>query len=148
MSRFTNPAADTTERQAGVRIGDAERDRAADSLGAHFRAGRLDPHEYAERVDVAYRARTERDLAPLFADLPGGVPRIGAPDGDRHHVARRRPVLGFGRAVVFLILVAAAAMAVSAHVPLIVLVPLLWFTVVRRGFAHPRGPGRGGRQRI
>jgi hypothetical protein len=58
-----------------VRIGNAERDRAADLLGEHFRAGRLDVHEYDERITAAYAAKTDADLAPLFVDLPGSWSR-------------------------------------------------------------------------
>ncbi len=53
-----------------VRIGNAERDRAAELLGEHFRAGRLNVVEYDERVGAAYAAQTEADLRPLFVDLP------------------------------------------------------------------------------
>jgi Flp pilus assembly protein TadB len=53
-----------------VRIGNAEREAAADDLGEHFRAGRLDVHEYDERITAAYAARTIEDLQTLFTDLP------------------------------------------------------------------------------
>lgn len=39
-------------------------------LGEHFAAGRLEPHEYDERVAQAYTARTQADLDRLFTDLP------------------------------------------------------------------------------
>jgi hypothetical protein len=55
---------------SGVRIGSAERDAALDSLGAHLRAGRLDPEEYSDRVAAVATARYTSDLMPLFADLP------------------------------------------------------------------------------
>ena len=53
-----------------VRIGDAERDRAVSDLGDHFAAGRLTRDEFDARVDQAMAARFDRDLQPLFADLP------------------------------------------------------------------------------
>ena len=53
-----------------VRIGDAERDRAVSDLGDHFAAGRLTREEFDARVDQAMAARFDRDLQPLFADLP------------------------------------------------------------------------------
>jgi Domain of unknown function (DUF1707) len=53
-----------------IRIGDAERDAAAASLGEHYAAGRLTKTEYDERVDQVWAARFEQDLKPLFADLP------------------------------------------------------------------------------
>lgn len=53
-----------------VRIGDREREEAARVLGDHFAEGRLDRGEYDDRLAAAFAARTERDLAVLFADLP------------------------------------------------------------------------------
>jgi hypothetical protein len=53
-----------------LRIGDRERDAAVAALGEHYAAGRLTKEEYDERADVAWRARTNADLAPLFVDLP------------------------------------------------------------------------------
>lgn len=53
-----------------MRIGDHERDAAISALGEHYAAGRLTKEEYDERSEVAWRARTSSDLAPLFVDLP------------------------------------------------------------------------------
>ncbi|HEU4514502.1 MAG TPA: DUF1707 domain-containing protein [Nocardioidaceae bacterium] len=52
------------------RIGDAERDAAVSALSEHYVAGRLTKDEYDERSEVAWKARTNSDLAPLFLDLP------------------------------------------------------------------------------
>lgn len=80
----------------GLRIGNAERDRAAELLGEHFRAGRLDVVEYDERVSAAYAAHTDADLLPLFTDLPKpktantsrpGVREMSRPLRERHHQA-------------------------------------------------------------
>jgi Domain of unknown function (DUF1707) len=57
-----------------VRIGDAERDRAMSDLGDHFAAGRLTRDEFDARVDQAMTARFDRDLQPLFVDLPRAEP--------------------------------------------------------------------------
>ena len=57
------------------RIGDAERDRAADYLREHMSVGRLSQEEFDERVTAALQARTAADLEPLFGDLP--APRPG-----------------------------------------------------------------------
>lgn len=67
------------ERPGGrIRIGDQERDDAVQRLGAHYEAGRLTAEEHAERVGEALQAKTEADLAALFADLPGeGRPSDG-----------------------------------------------------------------------
>jgi hypothetical protein len=56
------------------RIGDAERDRAAEYLRDHLAEGRLDQPEFDERLTQALTARTQADLDPLFADLPGPKP--------------------------------------------------------------------------
>ena len=53
-----------------LRVSDADRDRAVAELSEHFEAGRLTAEELDERTGRALRARTERELADLFADLP------------------------------------------------------------------------------
>ncbi|WP_158548200.1 DUF1707 SHOCT-like domain-containing protein [Desertihabitans brevis] len=64
---------DQPERPA-PRIGDQERDLAVRYLQEHMAAGRLDQHEFDERMTRALGARVETDLVPLFTDLP--APRI------------------------------------------------------------------------
>ena len=54
-----------------LRIGDAEREQAAGQLAEHFAVGRIDRAEHAERLDRIWAARTQADLDPVFADLPG-----------------------------------------------------------------------------
>jgi hypothetical protein len=56
------------------RIGDAERDSAADLLREHMAQGRLSAEEFDERIDAALKARVASDLDPLFSDLPGPRP--------------------------------------------------------------------------
>lgn len=56
------------------RIGDAERDSAAELLREHLAQGRLSAEEFDERVDVALKAKLASDLDPLFSDLPGPRP--------------------------------------------------------------------------
>lgn len=56
------------------RIGDSERDQAADYLRDHMAMGRLDQAEFDERLTRALTARTQADLDPLFTDLPGPRP--------------------------------------------------------------------------
>ncbi|MFC5993033.1 DUF1707 domain-containing protein [Pseudonocardia hispaniensis] len=52
------------------RIGHEEREQAIRALNDHFAAGRLDMHEYEERVSRASAARTADELDALFSDLP------------------------------------------------------------------------------
>jgi hypothetical protein len=158
-------ASDPASMSAGLRIGDAERERAAQSLGEHLRAGRLEMAEYDERLERAYAARTANDVVPLFADLPGGSPlgphgfeshgfeshgfgSHGFGSGDlvppppRIHPSRnRRP--GFSalalpiRAVLVLALLGAAiVLTVFLTFPPLFLLPLLWFTFGRRFARH------------
>ncbi len=56
------------------RIGDAERDRAAELLREHMAQGRLSAEEFDERIGAALTAKVATDLDPLFADLPGPRP--------------------------------------------------------------------------
>lgn len=49
---------------------DADRDRAADALGAACAEGRLNAAEHGERVRAAYAARTWQQLGSPSADLP------------------------------------------------------------------------------
>ncbi|GAA1397739.1 DUF1707 domain-containing protein [Luteococcus peritonei] len=59
------------------RIGDAERDQAAELLREHMAAGRLDHAEFDERLGQALSARTQPELDALFTDLPGERPGTG-----------------------------------------------------------------------
>lgn len=76
-----------------LRIGDKERETAVNALGEHYAAGRLTKEEYDERAAVAYAAKTESSLRPLFADLPGPHPFAvtSRPTG------RQRPPSGSGQ---------------------------------------------------
>jgi hypothetical protein len=56
-----------------MRAGDADRQLVADRLRAALEEGRLDLHEYDERVQRAYAAKTYGDLDGLLTDLPGSL---------------------------------------------------------------------------
>jgi hypothetical protein len=61
----------TPDCSAGdLRVSDADRDRAISELSEHFQAGRLTADEFNERSGQALQARTGKELAVLFADLP------------------------------------------------------------------------------
>jgi hypothetical protein len=71
---------------SGLRVSDADRDRALAELSEHFQAGRLTADEHEERMSLALKARTAGDLAELFTDLPrkpsamaGPAPRPAGP---------------------------------------------------------------------
>jgi hypothetical protein len=57
-----------------MRAGDSERQAVADKLKAALDEGRLDLHEYDERLQRTYAAKTYGDLDSLVSDLPGPVP--------------------------------------------------------------------------
>ena len=56
------------------RIGDADRDRAAECLREHLAQGRLTQDEFDDRLTTALGAKTSSELEPLFADLPDPRP--------------------------------------------------------------------------
>jgi hypothetical protein len=61
---------DAPAGQRRVLASDADRDAVARRLSSAFAEGRLTSSEHAERVRVAYEARTGGELAGLTADLP------------------------------------------------------------------------------
>ena len=56
-----------------MRVGDAERDAAANDLREHFASGRLTQDELNERLDQTFAAKTRADLSGLFTDLPSST---------------------------------------------------------------------------
>ena len=131
----------------GIRIGDAEREQAVQSLGEHLRAGRLTVVEYDERLEQAFAARTEAELTPLFADLPGGSPRSGPtpPPGRSQRRPHRTVAVPIPLRLVVVLALIAAAIIVSAvtFFPPLLFIALLWFVVIRRfGWYRGYGPRR------
>ena len=55
----------------GIRISDADRERAAARLNEAMSEGRITLAELEERLTAVYAARYEADLRPPLADLPG-----------------------------------------------------------------------------
>jgi len=54
---------------AGLRLSDAERERAVGALKAHYAEGRLSTAELEARVEDVYRARTHREAAVGLRNL-------------------------------------------------------------------------------
>src|SRR4051812_34638722 len=71
----------TTLEHPDVRIGDREREQAADRLSGHAAAGRLSVEELEERLERVQAAVFTRELAAVEADLPG--PRTRSARGRR-----------------------------------------------------------------
>jgi hypothetical protein len=57
-----------------MRAADGDRQQVADRLRAALDEGRLDLHEYDERLQRAYAAKTYGELDTLLTDLPATVP--------------------------------------------------------------------------
>ncbi|MFU8851058.1 DUF1707 SHOCT-like domain-containing protein [Micromonospora sp. SL1-18] len=60
--------------QSGMRAADADREATAERLRLALEEGRLDLHEYDERLVRTYSAKTYADLDAVVADLPGPTP--------------------------------------------------------------------------
>jgi uncharacterized protein DUF1707 len=93
-----------------LRIGDAERERAAAALGEHYVQGRLTADEHGERLDRIWAARTRADLQPVFGDLP-----------DPRRTTSRAPAVRRGLPVpVLVVLAALVVLTVVTHLPFVV----------------------------
>ena len=118
-----------------LRIGNAEREKAATELGEHLAAGRLDADEYTDRVGKVYAARTAGDLAPLFADLP---PLHAGSASPTHPAAIGLP--GSRCCSSCALILACVAWAAFIQVPPFFIFPLVWIVLAGRGMS--RGPHR------
>jgi Domain of unknown function (DUF1707) len=119
----------STGSRSALRASDADRERVAAALRRHHLDGRLDTDELQDRLGACYAAKTQADLAPLLADLPGEAPpgrpaRAGAPW--RGPGAPLAAVL-----VVAFVLATAAAIAHGRPGPLPLLLVFLLFRVAR-----------------
>ncbi|MGO9501163.1 MAG: DUF1707 domain-containing protein [Streptosporangiaceae bacterium] len=140
-----------------LRIGDADRDRAAASLREHFAQGRLSLEEFNQRIDAVFAATTQSQLYRINSDLPHvltaeplpvAAPRQQREDG-RHGQSAGRPRMGA--------LASLAAVLITFFLFLVVLSPdlsgipsfgrfgilLLLFGIVRGLFRRILGGGRG-----
>jgi Flp pilus assembly protein TadB len=124
-----------------LRIGDAEREAAAQELGEHFALGRITAEEHAERLEQIMTARTEGDLAPAFRDLPRPraaqqqPPRPAAPSP----VARRDRGWDIPRVpFLFKLLLAVVAIWWGLHHFLFLLVAAIVYVVFVRRFIYRR----------
>ena len=113
-----------------LRISDADREAAVELLGEQYAVGRLTREEFDERSDAVWSAKTQGDLAPIFADLPvQESPRpvrtparlpVGAPHRPRWWPLPLAPVL-----------VALVALTVLTHLPFVLLFVVLLFAFGR-----------------
>ncbi|MBU2668659.1 DUF1707 domain-containing protein [Actinoplanes bogorensis] len=136
-----------------MRAGDGDRKAVAEQLKSALDEGRLDLHEYDERLQRTYAAKTFGDLDGLLDDLPGTVPVQHSqvqpaaapppPAAAAGPAAVRRPpwVGGYGGVVVVCVLIWLFTMLASGHWiypwPVWMLIPLVL------GFFGQRFGGRG-----
>jgi hypothetical protein len=136
-----------TSTATDLRVSDADRDRAIAQVGEHFQAGRLTVEEFDERSGIALQAKTERELAALFTDLPQDQMPTPAPSAVSGRHRPWVPVVPI--AAVVIIAAAAIGLSVSGghaadiHVGFGGLLPvLIVLLVVRRlGWIGNRGQG-------
>jgi uncharacterized membrane protein len=123
-----------------LRISDADREAAVNLLSEQYAVGRLDKDEFDERSDAVWSAKTQGDLAPVFADLPWrSPPAPQASSGPRHGW---RPRWGPRWApplvpLIFLLVL----LTFLTHVPFVLLLVGLWFVFgwrhhARRHWGH------------
>ncbi len=110
-----------------MRLSDADRQQALDTLGEHFAQGRLTRDELDERSDAVWSAKTHGDLSPIFADLPVQAP--ARPEGRRPRGPRGWPA---ARGLLVPVLVVLVVLTVITHLPLVLLGLVLWFCIGRR----------------
>jgi hypothetical protein len=117
---------------AKIRIGDAERQSAASRLQDHFAAGRLAWDELDERLGTVWAARTNGDLAGLFADLPADPVPPAEPKPARTQLANWRQRTRVDVRLVLLLVLATCLVVATRG---LILLPLLWwrFSGSRRG---------------
>ena len=121
-----------------LRISDADRESAVNLLSEQYALGRLTKDEFDERSDAVWSARTEGDLAPIFADLPvrrSAPPRPGslAPHRPRWWPLPLAPVV-----------IALVVLTVLTHLPFVLLLVVGFLCFGRWQHA---GWGRGRYQR-
>jgi hypothetical protein len=109
-----------------VRIGDREREAAAERLNKHAAAGRLTYDELEQRLEQAQVAVFASDLAVLEADLPINHRRMPA----------RRPPFPALAALVAAVLV--SVLVGHPIPPLFILAVVLWVRARRSGPWSPR----------
>ena len=107
-----------------LRISDADRATALDLLSEQYAVGRLTKDEFDERSDAVWSAKTQGDLAPVFADLPVRSPALPArPTG-------RGPQWGWGprwAPPLLPLILLLVVLTIVTKVPFVLLLIGLWF---------------------
>ena len=136
---YPSPGQQPWQQRPDLRIGDAERERAASQLAEHYAVGRLSQEEHSERLDRIWAARTRAELDPVFIDLPGH----GSATPPWQQAASRpgtgqrpgqRPGQRLGRGIpgpLLVLLVVLGVIAVVTNFPLILVGLGVWFFFLR-----------------
>ncbi len=101
-------------RPEDLRVSDAERQAVADRLRVAQSVGQLDIHEFDERVQSVWAARTRGELERVTADLP--VPPPAAPSPGRRPARRVFSDTGGGVTMRILSIIWLASVAVNVVV--------------------------------
>jgi len=99
----------------GLRVSDADRERALSELSEAFRVGRITADEFDQRSGQALAARTGKDLTALLVDLPldaHAASRAIVPEPAKHAIAVRS-VMGASAFCATLLCAKAATYALS-----------------------------------
>jgi Flp pilus assembly protein TadB len=120
-----------------LRVGDAERDEAADLLAKHHAEGRLDEAEYNDRLAKVRAAKTRSDFNGLFSDLPD-LDGTSAPPLARHSTGQWHSLPRLLFLVLVVVITATVAHALIASYTIWLLIALLgalwlWSTSRNRG---------------
>ncbi len=129
-----------SKRPVGVRIGDAERQLAADQLQQHYTAGRLTWDELDERLGSAWGARVESDVRGLFTDLPALAP---APPPPLSRSDKFRQILPVSPLLILLLVIGLAAVVLTDGAAF-AFIAMFWFF---GGFGHRAGRRQHGHGR-
>ena len=128
-----------------LRISDADRAQALDLLSQQYAEGRLDKDEFDERSDAVWSAKTQGDLAPIFADLPWRSPEVRERPTGRGRGPRWGPswMPRWAPALLPLVLVLVAVTVLFELPFLLLLLVGLWFVTggchgSRRHMGHRR----------
>jgi len=108
-----------------LRLSDADRESAVNVLSDQYALGRLTRDEFDERSDAVWSAKTQGDLAPIFADLPVRATGPARPGPSAPHRPRWWPV------PLAPVVVALVVLTVLTHVPFVLLLVLGFFCFSR-----------------
>jgi hypothetical protein len=158
MAEETNQYSRRMPANRDLRASDADRTAVGDILRREHVAGRLDADEYADRYGRCLEAKTYAQLDVLLTDLPEGAEpayhagpaTVPGPawQGGQWYAGRPR---GWRVPVFAWIALAAVLVALGVGTGLWIVVPLVFFFIVRplmwrsSGRSRGRRPGWGGR---